>query len=398
MYLVSLICLGFTTISFLQFSLFGTVLPLIVEELGIGYDLIGILMALWILTSVIIAPIIGKYIDRANSLRVMITILTILSASSILTAFSINLAILTIARILLSFSMPFVWPICAKIISIYSSSRRYGYLTAVYNIGSMIGLALTYVIVAVIGSNWRNSMILASIIGFIYIPIIVTTWRPPTNIIIRSSDNIGKSFRTQTLDGDRGRIIKLGILLFLAFLFALYTWGFIVNWFSTFLVKELGYSYNYIAIYITLIAIVSSILEVAAGYYSDSIGGLKGKITILYIGLIPSTILLLSSAVFNPPTIRMASILLSIIMYRIATPSFWSIVNEVIPMGIIGRFSAIYTLAGPFAGILSSILNGYIVAATNSIKYGIFLSSTLLLISILLYFIVNKLYRRYDFS
>ncbi len=395
MHVVSLICLGFTTVSFIQFSLFGTVLPLVVEELGIGYDLMGVLMALWILVSVIAAPTIGRYIDRANPLQVLIAILTILSISSILTAFSINLAILTIARILLSFSMPFVWPVCAKITSLYSSGRRYGYLTALYNTGAIIGLALTYVIIALIGSNWRNSMILASTIGFIYIPITVTAWRFSIDSIW-SSNRARESSRTKILD--RSRIIKLGILLFLAFLFALYTWSFIVNWLSTFLVKELGYSYNYIAIYMVLVAMVSSVLEVAAGYYSDNVGGLKGKITILYIGLIPSTILLLSSVLFSPPTIRMASILLSVIMYRISTPSFWSIVNEVIPMDIIGRFSAIYTLAGPFSGIFSSIVNGYIVAATNSMEYGIFLSSALLLTSILLYSIVDRLYRKYGFS
>ncbi|MEM4003565.1 MAG: MFS transporter [Ignisphaera sp.] len=400
MYRVSLLCLGFTTISFIQFGLFGTALPLIVAELGIGYDLVGILMALWILASVIVAPTIGRYMDRVDPLRIVVAILAVISLSSLLTAFSTDLIMLTVARILLSFSMPFTWPICAKIVSVYSSSSRYGYTTALYDIGSIIGLAFTYIVMALIGSSWRNSMVTVSIIGFIYIFIIVTVW----NRCAMGTTGVGSSggsqaregysSRTGSLDGSRGRLIRIGLLLFLAFFCALYTWSFIVNWLSTFLVKELGYSYSYIATYMVFIAIVSSILEVAAGYYSDSIGGLRGKIAILYTGLISSAILLLSSALFNIPSTRTAFLSLSVVMYRIATPSFWSIVNEVIPIGYVGRFGTIYTLAGPLSGIVSSIVNGYIVATTNSIKYGAVLSSAFLFISILLYSILNKLYRK----
>ncbi|MCS7111456.1 MAG: MFS transporter [Ignisphaera sp.] len=397
---ISLLCLGFTTISFIQFGLFGTALPLIVAELGIGYDLVGVLMALWILTSVIVAPVIGRYIDRVDILLVVFTILALLSASSLLTAFSTNLVTLTVARVLLSFSMPFVWPICAKITSMYSSSDRYGYSTALYDIGSIVGLALTYIVVAVIGSSWRSAMILASILGFAYIPIMATAWkyRATARAIADRSAGRNPIYEGRSMYRVRRRLIKLGLLLFLAFFSALYTWGFIVNWLSTLLVNELGYSYSYIALYMVFIAAVSSILEIIAGLYSDRIGGLWGKIAILYMGLTPAAVLLLSSTFFSSPTSRMVSISLSIITYRIATPSFWSIVNEVIPTSIVGRFGTIYTLAGPISGIVSSVVNGYIVAATNSVKYGVLLSSVLLFLSILLYSTINRLYRRYGLS
>ena len=397
MYRTSLICLGFTTISFTQFSLFGTALPIIVMDLGVGYDLIGVLMALWISVSAIAALILSRYIDKVNIFRFAVLELAILSISSLLTAFSSNLIMLSFARILLSFSMPFIWPVCAKIVSMHYVSNRYGYSTALYNIGSIIGLALTYIIIALIGGNWRISMITASILGFIYTIVMFSAWRTfisgkEVDVKVKSRD-VDKSHGLTNNTKLRRDFVKIGILLFSAFFFALYTWSFIINWLSTFLIYELRYDYSYVAIYMAFIAIVASFLEINAGIYSDKIGGLEGKVRILYMGLIPSAILLLSTTVSSNSLAKMISITLSIIMYRIATPSFWSIVNEAIPMGYIGRFGAIYTLAGPFSGIASSIINGYIVALTNSIKYGIILSAILLILSILLYSIVKKFYK-----
>ena len=335
-----------------------------------------------------------RYIDRADILWVVVVVLGILSVSSLLTALSTNLITLSFARILLSFSMPFVWPICAKITSMYSASSGYGYSTALYDIGSIIGLALTYLIMALNGS-WRSSMAIASVLGFIYIPIVLAIRRR----FIREKDvkrSIQeRSYRHVSPSTEKlgGKVIKVGLVLFLAFFSALYTWGFIVNWLSTFLVNELKFDYSYIALYMVFIAIVASILEIRAGIYSDRVGGLRGKIIILYIGLIPSAALLLISALTNMPLTRILSITLSVVIYRVATPSFWSIVNEVIPVEFIGRFGTIYTLAGPLSGIVSSILNGYIVALTNSVKYGVVISSALLFLSILLYSMVNRLYR-----
>ena len=398
MHRISLICLGFTTISFIQFSLFGTALPIIVMDLGIGYDLAGVLMALWISASAIAALILSRYIDKVNIFRFAILELAILSISSLLTAFSSNLIMLSFARILLSFSMPFIWPICAKIVSTHYVSNRYGYSTALYNIGSMIGSALTYIIMALIGSSWRISMIIASILGFIYAIVMFSIWRTfirgkEVNVKVRSKD-VGKSNGlSNNISKLKRDFVKLGIMLFAAFFFALYTWGFIVNWLSTFLIYELKYDYSYVAIYMVFIAIVASFLEINAGIYSDKVGGLEGKVRILYMGLIPSAILLLSTVISSNSLAKMISITLSIIMYRIATPSFWSIVNEVIPISYVGRFGAIYTLAGPFSGIASSVINGYIVALANSIKYGIVLSAILLFLSTLLYSIVKRFYK-----
>ncbi|MEM2221242.1 MAG: MFS transporter [Ignisphaera sp.] len=399
-HIIPLTCLGFTTISSLQISMFGTALPLIVAELNINYSLIGILMALWTFATFIAPLTIGRYVDKLNPLTVIVIVMLVSLFSSLLTAFSRNLIELNTARLLLSFSLPFVWPTCAKIVTVYTSSRSYGYSTAVFNFGSMAGMALSYIVVALVGgSSWRVAVIVAGLPVLIYIPIVIAIW----NAVIRGGTEIKGSIFRQDQQVDvrhpniiQKDIVKIAIQLFLAHFCAVYTWSLLINWLSTFLINELKFSYNYIAIYMFLIATISGILEVSAGTYSDRIGGLRGRLMILYVGLVSSSILLLSTVLTTSSSLIIMSLAsLSILMWRISTPSFWSIISDAIPLNYIGKISRIYVSAVPLAGITSSIVNGYVVSATGSVKYGVIISSILLLLSPLLYTFAARIGYRY---
>ncbi|MCS7111427.1 MAG: MFS transporter [Ignisphaera sp.] len=387
-YVVPLTCLGFTSVSSLQMSIFGTALPLIVSELNIDYSLVGILMALWTLIAALAPLIIGRYVDRLNPLTVMVAVMLISLLSSLLTALSTNLFILNMARVLLSLSIPFAWPTCTKIIARYMSGENYGYSTAVFNTGSMAGLAFSYITMALARDKWRCATIVAGLLALMYIPIIVAVWKYTIKGGFEIKGGMDRQNRRDYVhypDTFQRDVVKISLQLFLAHFCALYTWSLLVNWLSTFLVNELRFSYSYIAIYMLFIYIISSILEVLAGIYSDRIGGSKGRLTILYVGLTTSSVLLLSTVLVESPLVAITLISLSVIMWRISTPSFWSIINDIIPLSYLGRVSYVYVSAAPLSGIASSIANGYIVSATGSIKYGVLISSILLLLSPMIY-------------
>jgi predicted MFS family arabinose efflux permease len=384
------VCLGFTTIAFTQFSLFGTLLPIIVKDFGIGYDLAGVLMGVWTIASIAFTPLFTRLMSSLSISTLGMVMILIQSASTLLTAYSYNLVALNAARLLMSFSMPLIWPVCAKLVSTYIPRERYGYATALYDIGSMIGLALTYVIASFVGSDWRLAMVLSSALGFLYTPAILA--------VLRSCKVGGELPRGGVVGGARGgdakafwrSYAKLGALLFLAFFFALYTWGFIVFWLSTFLVYELRLSYSYIALYMLASAAIASALEVVSGMYSDRVGGVDGKVRILILGLTPSALLLGVASAPISSVARLVVASLSIAFYRIAAPSFWSIVNELIPPEHVGRFSAVYTLAGPVSGIASSIVSGFVISLTGSATYAVLLAAISSLLSASLYTAVKR--------
>ncbi|MEM0501643.1 MAG: hypothetical protein QXU24_05750, partial [Ignisphaera sp.] len=81
------------------------------------------LMALWTFATFIAPLTIGRYVDKLNPLMVIVIVMLVSLFSSLLTAFSRNLIELNTARLLLSLSLPFVWPTCTKIVTVYTSSR-----------------------------------------------------------------------------------------------------------------------------------------------------------------------------------------------------------------------------------------------------------------------------------
>jgi len=321
---VLLVCLGFTTITFMQFSLFGTLLPSIVKDFGIGYDLAGVLMGVWTVASVAFTPLFTRLMSILSVSALGLVMILIQSASTLLTAYSYNLVVLNVARLLISFSMPLIWPICAKLVSIYIPRERYGYATAFYDIGSMIGLALTYVIASFVGSNWSLAMVLSSALGFLYISTILAMPRS-----CKAGDNLSRDA-------------------------------------------------------------VASALEVVSGIYSDRVGGVDGKVRILIVGLTPSALLLGVASAPIGSVARLVAASLSIAFYRIASPSFWSIVNELIPPEHVGRFSAVYTLAGSVSGIASSVISGFVIAVTGSATYAVLLAAISSLLSASLYAAVKR--------
>lgn len=388
-------CLGFTTISFLQFSIFGTVLPLLTEELKVGYGLMGTLIAMWTLIAAISPFTIGRLLAKVAPFRIMIFILIFSFLSALLTAFSYDLVTLNAARLLQIISLPFTWPTSARLVSAFVSGRNYGYVTAIYNTGSIIGFALPYVIMVLVNYAWRLAVIIAGLLSLFYLIPLLVAWKS----IKESRGCVEASYSRQPeLDGlIHGQIqqkdaIRLGLNLFLGHFCAMFTWHFMITWLSTFLVVELGLGYGEIAVYLSVITAFSVVLEISAGIFSDRIGGLWGRTLILYFGLIPSGLLLLLSIEFTEwPSVSLILVSLAALAWRGASPSFWSIINDVVPPRQLEKFSYMYVSAAPISGIISSLMNGYIISVTNSLQLGVIISSIITGISPVFYTIGSRI-------
>lgn len=379
---VLLICLGLTTFSTLQGSIFGAVLPSIVQELGIDWSLIGTMMSVWTVISAISPFFIGKYVHSLKPLHSITAVMIVLSLPTILTFFVRNFISLNIVRIIASIMVPFSYPLAAKLVMTQISSEKRGIATAVYNTGSVIGLALAYVVVAIVNGVWRNAMIAAGLIGIIYIPVAYLLWKSFLN---SRADMIEEEKQLsgvqKNIEVSPKGVYTVVVWLSLGHFAAVYTWNFMFNWLSTFLVRELQLSYGVIALSLGIMAIVSSILELSFGMWSDRMRGIKGRIIPLYAGLIPSAVLLMIVALSSSSSIAIVLMSLSMLCWRLSTPSFWAIFGDLIPPKYFERASSIYVGAVLFSGVVSSIVNGSIVSITGSMKYAILLTSIILVFS-----------------
>ena len=380
--LLVLICLGITTFSMLQGSIFGAVLPSIAQDLNINWSLIGIMMSAWTGISILSTIFLGKYIHSLKPLHSITVVIMVLSLSTILTYFVKDFISLNTVRIMASFMVPFSFPLAAKLVETQISSERRGIATAMYNTGSMIGLALAYVIVAIVNGVWRNAMIVAGLIGMIYIPVVYFLWKFYVNsrADMNEENNQNSNVQEDTEDLTKN-VYKTIIWLSLGHFAAVYTWNLMFSWLSTFLIRELQLNYKVIALSLGIMALFSSILEIFVGMWSDRMEGIKKRIVPLYAGLMPSTVLLMTSVFSSSSLLTTISMSLSIFFWRLSTPSFWAILGDMVPPKYFERASGIYMRAVQFSGIVSSILNGYIVSLTGSMRYAILLASIILLFS-----------------
>lgn len=385
-----MICLGLTAFSIMQGSVFGAALPSIVKDLGINWSLMGIVMSMLVLVSAISPFLIGKYIYGLKTIHSITIVIFLLSLTTIFIFFVKDFISLISVRLIASFMIPFSYPLVVRLVTAQISVERRGIATAFYNTGSIIGLALGYIIVALVNGIWRNAMIVAGLIGISYIPIIHFFWNRLLNSRVDTIES--SAFKVQTNPIISSRVVyKIAIWLSLGHFSAVYTWNLMFNWLSTFLVRELQLTYGAIAFSLGIMAVISVILEISGGIWLDRVGGIKRRILLLYIGLLPSALLLMISAFSSSSIMAIVFMSLSILFWRLSTPSFWTIFSDLIPPIYFERASSIYMMGVLLSGVFSSTINGYIVSITNSMRYAVLLSSVILIFSPIFYTIAGRL-------
>ncbi|MCS7104201.1 MAG: MFS transporter [Thermofilaceae archaeon] len=376
--IIPLLCLGVTTVTIVQGVLIGTALPQIVAEFNVDYGFMGLLMALWTLLLAVSPFVLGGFVDRLDPFVATFTVLLVSSVSTLLNAAARDLITFNVVRIVASLlAAPYPWPLCSRIVATFVGRSRTGFAVATFNTGSMLGLSASYLIMWLTGNNWRAAMLASGILGIAYLPAPLLARR-----LMASNRRTSVEFdRNILLDNgssnDERLVNRIAAFLFAGHFAALYTWGLLMSWLSTFLVAELKLSYGQVTVYMTIIALFSAFLEVLVGVYTDKLGGLKWRTAVLYAGLWPSTLLLFLSLLTSTSELAALLISLSLLGWRVSSTSFWSIVNDITPSNHYGRVSRVFVSAAPLSGIASSVVNGFIVSFTGSLRAGILLSAIL---------------------
>lgn len=367
----------------MQAAVLGTALPLVVRDLGVGYDVMGYLFALWVVVSAVASLTLSWLTRRFAVLKSLSFALVNLSLSTVLTALSRDLPTLNAARVWGALFAPFIWPLCAMLVTASAGSERLGFPTAVYSMGSMHGLALSYVLLSLAAEDWRLATLATGLLGLAYLPLLVA-------VLERFSNFLGPIERGGTeasggVGGSSKRLFRVTIFLSLGHFAAIYAWNFAMSWLSTFLTRELGLSYSLTALYMVSAAAAASVWELRNGRYIDGSSGVGGKLRVLYAGLVPSALLLLAAPLSPTPLATAGLVSASLLFWRSATPAFWSILGDLVPLNQMPRVSSAYMVAVFLSGIASSVVSGYLIAATGSAVHAMLLSSLILLASPLSY-------------
>ncbi|RLG87094.1 MAG: hypothetical protein DRO39_01425 [Thermoprotei archaeon] len=370
-----LLCLGLTSIGALLIVAMNTVAPLIMDELSIPPSIMGFAIAAVTLNAFLSSPLIGVLIDRFGPVRVGVAGLLTMSLATLLTSMANSAGWLVATRLLLGLVSPALWPSCAKLVSLYVPQSMVGVATALYDAGSIVGLAASYVIVGFAEASWRRSLVYTSAMGIAYAVLYAVAIRRLWGY--HQADVHEERVGTRTLRSSLGTVA----LLLAGFFLTLQTWGLLISWTSTFFVKELGLKYQDLVLYMVLVAILGTCAEVIAGLISDRMGGLRGRKFVIAVGQGVTTAALLG--LYAVPE-RSASLLLTLaafVSYKFATVTFWAVINDVVPPAIVGRVSGLYSMSAQLALFTSPVLNGFLIEVAGSLRIGFLYSAITLTIS-----------------
>jgi nitrate/nitrite transporter NarK len=174
-----------------------------------------------------------------------------------------------------------------------------------------------------------------------------------------------------------------------------YYWYFLVNWLPDYLVTSRGLTILKAGIYAALPYLVFGVSEPIGGWIADRLVGVgwsetrarKGIVTIAFL----TGLLLIPAARVNTPAVAVALIIGGCLV-GLATGNLLVILQSCAPHTEVGLWTGGYNFIGNIAGILSTLITGYLIEKTGSYTPPFVLAAALIAVGPLAFwFIVGEL-------
>jgi predicted MFS family arabinose efflux permease len=351
----------------------------IIRDLRISYVEMGFLISAPSISAMPASIVIGILIDRIDPRRMLAASLAAISISTMVISIAQSYLLFMFLRLIAGIFMASIWPSCAKIVARDVPLKLQGISTTAYDLGSLIGLSIAYILVSQFEERWRNALFIVSLCGFLASLTNVTIYRNQEDMqVARKTNNIVVKY----IIIDHKKLIKSSIQVAVAIYLVLTSWFFLVSWASTYLAEELGFREVDLALLALLTLFLGSLTSIASGLISDRIVGLRGVKVLLIpsIAITSASLLLLSQGYL--PTI---SFLASISSFRFGAPLLWLAIIRAYPYEVVGKIGGIAGIAIQASALTLPTILGFIKEITGSFKPGLLLISILSALSIPLY-------------
>lgn len=366
-----------TTIGSLSVFVIGTVAKLVMDDLGLSYSAMGVAISVQRMASTVSAPLIGYAIDCIGPFRVLVAAAALSILSLFATPLSRELWALLVTRVLAGAVFPAYWPSCTKIASHSIPKNRLGLAVAVFESGSIAGVALTYLLIPY-AASWRQLFTILAVVSLLLLPLMIAPL--PRGL---KDGHCRRGLMNAPIGGRE--LMRNTVLVFSAFLLALQPWAFYTSWLSTFLMEKLMIELESVWIPITILLVVGAVFGVVSSAVSDRIGGLKGRKTVLTFTLIITSLSLFMLAIVEWDVHVWIFLAASIASHRAFLPLAWTIISDVVPENFTGLVSSVNALAGQISMMVTPMVIAYTREVLKTFTSSILLLSILTAASIPLY-------------
>ncbi|HUQ76817.1 MAG TPA: MFS transporter [Burkholderiales bacterium] len=170
---ISLIAIGHAMSHFMQLVL-APLFPMIREELGISYAVLGSVLMVFFTVSALLQPVAGFVVDRIGGRGVLLGGLVLMVIGTLLMSFAQGPALLFAGAAISGIGNSVFHPADFSILNATIGQKRLGHAFSTHGVAGMLGYAAAPVFSAALGSvyGWHNALLAAAGAAFIVLVLI----------------------------------------------------------------------------------------------------------------------------------------------------------------------------------------------------------------------------------
>ncbi|TME08191.1 MAG: MFS transporter [Chloroflexi bacterium] len=354
----------------------------------------------------------GIIIDRFGPRLTFAVSLFTWSIVTMLQGLARSAAVLIGLRVVLGITEAPAFPLNSRVVGTWFPARERGFAIGVYTAGEFGGLAILTPVLAFILSTWSWPAMFAicGVIGVLYAVFWFFTYRDPKQsrrVNQAELDYIREGGgMVETVAASR-RFSWADVIVLLSHrqLWGIYigqfavgvTLWFFLTWFPTYLVQARGLSILHAGFYASVPYISAMLGVLFGGVFSDGLirrGASVGvaRKTPVILGLLGASTIMLANYI-NDINLVIAVMAIAFFCQGMSNMS-WTLVTEMAPRELQGLTGGVFNFFANIPSIVTPLVIGFILAATNSFNGALIFITVVDLIGVLSYiFIIGKVYR-----
>jgi len=339
-----------------------TAAPLIQSELGLSASQLGVLFSAFFWSYALLQLPVGWLAERYGAHRVLAIGLTVWACATMLVGLAHSFVVLLGLRLLLgigeSAGFPCLSNLLATVMPVKSLGRANGIVACGYLFGPAVGAYCGGLIMAHYG--WRATFWVFGGLSLLWL----LPWsrvRLPQRAVQTSADDaptLGVLLRQPSLWGT-----SLGLFS------SNYTFYFMLNWLPSYVVGERGFSTAEMASLTGSAYAVNALSALLAGWGIDRFVTRYDRANVAYksvmvVAHVGSVVCMLGIAL-GTPTEALAGIFVYQVLSGMSSPGVFAMSQILAGPSAAGRWVGIQNACGNFAGIVASLLTGWLVQLTH---------------------------------
>ncbi|AGB77962.1 sugar phosphate permease [Enterobacteriaceae bacterium strain FGI 57] len=378
-----------TMINYLDRTVLGIAAPQLMQDLGIGAALMGVMFSAFAWTYALAQIPGGLFLDRFGNKVTYFLALSFWSLFTLLHGFAIGLKTLLLCRFGLGMSEAPCFPVNSRVVSTWFPQHERARATAVYTVGEYLGLACFAPLLFWImdGFGWRTLFITVGVFGLLFALVWWRCYREPHEdkyLSVRERDYIaaGGGFTTGSEKKThfswplvrqllrKRQIIGVSIGQFAGNTVLV----FFLTWFPTYLATERHMPWLKVGFFAILPFLAAAGGVMFGGWVSDKILKATGSANLgrklpIVVGL------LMASCIITANWLESNTAVILVMSFAFFGQGMvglgWTLISDMAPVGLGGLTAGLFNFCVNLASILTPLVIGFIVAVSGDFFYAL---------------------------